>query len=157
MNEISPTVEPKKFYNGKLLVSVLMEQAYIDLGCCHDIEKIKLIFGVPCFGLLARIRRHADARNLIHPEQINYEKYPFQAIKYTYCADWNSFRLNNGNISELLHLRAYFWEEKTLYEQLMCITHFNLKTQEKLAPDDANKSHEQRDKFLKNGRYYCED
>lgn len=140
------SIAPQLFYDGRVRVAVLMRQAYSDLEFCYLMDKIATVLGERALGLMARIRRHADGRALLPPVEINDEVDPFQVIKHA-------------------KLRAYFWEEVALCENrasnkkelLMCITHFAVKGQQKLDPEDTRVSKQERRYFLNSDYYYEED
>ena len=139
---------PQLFFDGGCRVAVLMRQAYSDLDFCYFIEQVESVLGERAIGLMARIRRHAEGRMLLPPTEINDEADPFKAIKHA-------------------KLRAYFWEEVVSKgsasplgakdELLMCITHFAVKGQQKLDPEDTKVSKEERRHFLNTNCYYEED
>lgn len=148
----------KLFYEGHVRKAVALQQACTDLNGQFPLKNVSKLFDVPAAGLMARIRRYTDGRNLVIPEQLNQEKFPFWAIKYAFCDDWEAFnKQQNPNPADLQHLRAYFWNELNPSKELMCITHFWLKTQAKLHPADTAISHRERDEFYRNGCDYEED
>lgn len=161
MELISPPDDhevPQLFWDGEARVTVLMRQAYRDVDYRWCLEHVTSLFGVPAIGLMARIKRYAEGRQLTPPEEINWEVYPFMAIKYAHCEEgWESFRARKGRVNELSHLRAYFWEEDTGTELLMCITHFKLKKALKLDPADTQISVAERSHFLNSGKYYSDE
>lgn len=143
------------FYLGLIKKSILMPKACENVGHCYEIEKIETLLGVPAFGLIARIKRYADGRNLKIPEALNDEVPPFWAIKHAYCAeDWADFRARDGKENELTHLRAYFWDENCNEESLMCITHFAIKQGRTISKDDVSISNTQKFNFKNSGYYY---
>ena len=145
---------PHLFYKGTVKISVILEQAQRDTNGINKLNKVHELFGTPAVGLVARIRRYINGEALKMPEAINNEKYPFKAIKYAHCTDWDKFNEENGSINDLAHLRAYFWDCNPYGEELMCITHFLRKQTEKLHPKDTEISLQERDKFEKNGFSY---
>lgn len=127
----------KKLYDGAILKSILMDQAYRDVNYCCDINSITHIHGIEAFQLIARIRRYADKRNLKTPIEINDEGFPFYAIKSKVLPNgetYESFKARKGEKREFLQLRAYFWDIEE--EGLMCITHFIQKTSAYLQDKD---------------------
>jgi len=94
---------------------------------------------------------------LTSPEEINYEQDPFLAIKFAYCEDWAAFNARKGSVKDLTHLRAYFWDESKNNEQLMCITHFKIKTKAKLDPQDTRTSKTEKEYFLNTDCFYCDE
>ncbi|QEH49186.1 hypothetical protein [Aggregatibacter actinomycetemcomitans] len=130
----------KEFYKGAMSKSILMQQAYKDLNECSDIDAITDILGFEAYVLLARIKRYADARNLRFDREINDEIRPFYAVKSQLPPNgesWESFKARKGDMrKELVQLRAYFWDEKTDNEELMCITHFIHKTTQCMTTQD---------------------
>jgi len=150
-------VVPQLFWDGEARVSILMRQAFRDLEFCWCLDHVTHLFGVPAAGLMARIRRYAEGRQLLPPEEINWEQDPFLAIKYAYCEDWEKFRAAKGRAKDLTHLRAYFWDEDTQSEKLMCITHFIIKSQLKLDPEDTKISMAEREYFLATNCHYSDE
>lgn len=139
---------PQLFWEDDRFTVVLMRQAYKDLDylwCLLDVDRI---FNVPAINLMARIRRHAQGRALTIPTQLNFEASPFYAIKSVECEDWELHKKEKRSWRELTQLRAYFWEEDSTGENLMCITHFIIKTRRKLQPEDTEISRSERKYFL---------
>lgn len=148
---------PQLFWDGGEISAILMRQAFKDLDYCWCLGDVVNLFGVPAIGLMARIRRYTEGRQLIIPEQLNWEEAPFMAIKFAYCEDWEKFRDEKKSVDDLTHLRAYFWDQDTEREKLMCITHFKIKTQAKLDPEDTRISRMERDHFLGTNCHYSDE
>lgn len=150
-------VVPQLFWDGDARASILMRQAFRDLEFCWCLDHVTDLFGIPAAGLMARIRRYCEGRQLTPPEEINSECDPFYAIKYAYCEDWKAFTERKGRAKDLTHLRAYFWDQDTPSENLMCITHFKIKTKPKLDPADTKISVAERAYFLSTNCHYSDE
>lgn len=158
LQEDEEPVVPQLFWDGGAHLSILMRQAFKDLDFCWCLEDVTHIFDVPAFGLMARIKRYTEGRQLVYPEEINDEEHPFLAIKYAYCDDWEKFKKNKGRVQDLTHLRAYFWHEvDNNNDDLMCITHFKIKTKRTLDPEDTKISKDERSYFLRTNRFYSDE
>lgn len=157
-SESGVLVEPKLFASGDAKDAIIMWQAYVDLDYCCFADEIETIFGIPAEALIARIYRYIDGLSLKEPEWLNKEQGPFWAIKAANCEEgWESFRDRNGHVSELDHLRAYFWDEPLVDpDPSMCITHFKKKTGAKLDPKDHTMSTNQKVRFESHGYQYSE-
>lgn len=155
--DVAEDVRPQLFWDGQRRAAILMRQAFKDVKFCCDLSAMTEIFGIPAAGLMVRIKRYTDGRQLILPEEINEEVNPFYAIKYAYCEDWEKFKKEKRRVSDLAHLRAYFWDQITKNEELMCITHFIVKNKKKLDPNDTNISRNERMYFLSTNCQYSTD
>ena len=150
-------VMPRLFEYGVEYDAILMRQALIDVDHC-EIEDIEKIFNVPASGLLARIIRYIDGESLDTPKMLEKERDPFWAIKCAYCEDWDAFKQRNGDVSELDHLRAYFWDEEFCEpKKAMAITHFALKKGLYLDEADVTISRRERAYFMDSGYKYEKD
>lgn len=150
-------IVPKLLEIGEYCNAILMCQALKDVNYCCSIDQINTILNVPAEGLLARILRYINGESLKIPEALNDEKYPFQAIKHAYCEDWEAFNSRGGDVSELEHLRAYFWDEPNCEpRQAMAITHFSLKKGLYLRDEDDRISRRERAFFIDSGYKYEE-
>lgn len=157
VERLASVIEPKLFAEGLIMNAILLWQAYEDLELCCYLEEIETVFGIPAVKLMARIEHYIDGEYLKEPEHLNYEKTPFKAIKYAHCAEgWENFVARNGRVEELDHLRAYFWDERVAGENLMCITHFRVKTGPKLDPKDHSISTDQKVRFEDYGYHYAD-
>ena len=123
---------PKSLFKGAVKRIVLTDMALSSFD-----KDTKTICGHKAATLFARMRRYANGERLAFKYEYNHEGYRYFAIKQ----------------QEPASLRAYFWDERH-YEQLMVVTHFNIKSTQLLTEEDKQIMREQYDIFCRNGCDY---